>query len=450
MGNTVKFAVGAALAVGIAIPAGAQDTSGRLIEEIIVTAQKREERLQDVPISISVVSAETLDAFKLNEATDIQNLVPGVSLTNGAGPRSFGFFIRGIGTTSFSSESIEGSSAYVLDGVVMGQAGASLADLPDVERVEVLRGPQGTLFGKNASAGVISLTTVRPTAEWTARGSASWAKPDDERKVSGLLSGPISDSARFLVSARLNQRDGYVNNAFDGRKLNDRDDYGARAKLELTPTQNLSMLFIGDYWKRDAECCIWTMRRTERDAVGHPRAAADRGRHPLQRDQPDAEHRRAGLIGHQELRCFGTARLRVRWRLHADFDLRLASLGHDRRPGFGQQPEQSAQRELRRLPPAPVDAGGARRVADRRQSRLRRRPVLFRFARAVGVDAAVRYRAAAVLPAHGQQRRDDREHGAVRPGELSRHRPAHADCGRRDCCARRRPPTRSAATSCST
>ena len=262
MGNTVNFAVGAALAVGIAIPAGAQDTSGRLIEEIIVTAQKREERLQDVPISISVVSADTLEAFKLNEATDIQNLVPGVSLTNGAGPRSFGFFIRGIGTTSFSSESIEGSSAYVLDGVVMGQAGASLADLPDVERVEVLRGPQGTLFGKNASAGVISLTTVRPTAEWTARGSASWAKPDDERKVSGLLSGPISDSARFLVSARLNQRDGYINNVFDGRKLNDRDDYGARAKLELTPTQNLSMMFIGDYWKRDAECCIWSIRRT--------------------------------------------------------------------------------------------------------------------------------------------------------------------------------------------
>ena len=260
MGKTFNFAIGAALAASISVPAGAQDS--RLIEEIIVTAQKREERLQDVPISISVVSSETLDAYKLNEATDIQNLVPGVSLTNGAGPRSFGFFIRGIGTTSFSSESIEGSSAYVLDGVVMGQAGASLADLPDVERVEVLRGPQGTLFGKNASAGVISLTTVRPTAEWTARGSASWAKPDDERKVSGLVSGPITDTARFLVSARLNQRDGYINNIVDGRKLNDRDDYGARAKLELTPTDKLSVMFIGDYWKRDAECCIWTIRRT--------------------------------------------------------------------------------------------------------------------------------------------------------------------------------------------
>jgi iron complex outermembrane recepter protein len=262
MGNTQLFA-GLALAVGIAAPVSAQDVaSGRLIEEVIVTAQKREERLQDVPISISVVSADALEAFKLNETTDIQNLVPGVSLTNGAGPRSFGFFIRGIGTTSFSSESIEGSSAYVLDGVVMGQAGASLTDLPDVERVEVLRGPQGTLFGKNASAGVISLTTVRPSAEWTARGNASWAKPDDERKVSGLVSGPITDNARLLVSARLSQRDGYVDNVVDGRELNDRDEYGARAKLELTPTQNLTMMFIGDYWKRDAECCIWTLRRT--------------------------------------------------------------------------------------------------------------------------------------------------------------------------------------------
>jgi iron complex outermembrane recepter protein len=262
MGKSLGF-WGVVVAAGVAMPAGAQEAgSSRLIEEIIVTAQKREERLQDVPISISVVGAETLEAFKLNEATDIQNLVPGLSLTNGAGPRSFGFFIRGIGTTSFSSESIEGSSAYVVDGVVMGQAGASLTDLPDVERVEVLRGPQGTLFGKNASAGVVSLTTLRPTAEWTARGSASWAKPDDERKVSGLVSGPITDSARFLVSARLNQRDGYINNVFDGRKLNDRDDYGARAKLELTPTEKLSLMFIGDYWKRDAECCIWTLRRT--------------------------------------------------------------------------------------------------------------------------------------------------------------------------------------------
>ena len=237
-------------------PAG----SGVEIDEIVVTAQKREERLQDVPLSVGVVEAETLGALRLNEVTDLQNLVPGLSQTNAAGPRSFGFFVRGIGTTSFSSESIESSTAFVLDGVVLGQAGAALTDLPDVERVEVLRGPQGTLFGKNASAGVISLTTRRPSEQWQSRGSLSLAHPESELKASALVTGPISETARFLVSGRVNRRDGYVENRFDGRRLNDRDDYGARAKLELTPTENLSVLLIGDSWRRNADCCIWSLR----------------------------------------------------------------------------------------------------------------------------------------------------------------------------------------------
>ena len=167
----------AALSFGTAQAQQAPATNDVGLEEIIVTAQKRQERLQDVPISISVVSADTFAAFKLNETTDIQNLVPGVSLTNSAGPRNFGFFIRGIGTSSFASESIEGSTAYVLDGVVLGQAGASLTDLPDVERVEVLRGPQGTLFGKNASAGVINVTTRQPSDELEADASGAGPIP---------------------------------------------------------------------------------------------------------------------------------------------------------------------------------------------------------------------------------------------------------------------------------
>ena len=291
MGNTVKFAVGAALAVGIAIPAGAQDT-GRLIEEIIVTAQKREERLQDVPISISVVSAETLDAFKLNEATDIQNLVPGVSLTNGAGPRSFGFFIRGIGTTSFSSESIEGSSAYVLDGVVMGQAGASLADLPDVERVEVLRGPQGTLFGKNASAGVISLTTVRPTAEWTARGSAELGEA--RRRAQGQRLAERADQRQRALprvcasqpARRLRQQRFRRPQAQRSRRLRRAREARAHADAESVDAVHRRLL--------EARRRVLHLDHTSDrcGAVGDPRTAADRGRHPLQRDQPGAEHRR--------------------------------------------------------------------------------------------------------------------------------------------------------------
>ncbi len=245
--------------VGLAPSAWAQAQDSGKVAEVVVTAQKREEKLQEVPLSVAVVSAQTLQAFKLNQATDIQYLVPGLTLTNSAGPRNFGFFVRGIGTSSFSSESIEGSTAYVLDGVVLGQSGASLTDLPDVDRVEVLRGPQGTLFGKNASAGVISVTTRRPSNTFEADLSATWADPDNERRISGLVSGPIGDNARFLISARTNQRDGYVTNVFDGRKLNDENNWGVRGKLELDPTSALRVTVIGDYWKRQAHCCIWTL-----------------------------------------------------------------------------------------------------------------------------------------------------------------------------------------------
>ncbi|WP_332770488.1 TonB-dependent receptor [Phenylobacterium sp.] len=264
MHRSREWRAGLLATVAVMASAGAAfaQTAGDTVDEVVVTAQKREERLQDVPLSVAVVSSETLQAFNLNETTDIQHLVPGVTLISAAGPRNFGFFVRGIGTSSFSSESIEGSTAYVLDGVVLGQSGSALSDLPDVERVEVLRGPQGTLFGKNASAGVISVTTERPSAEFTARLSASWADPQDERRITGVVSGPLGDKARFLLSARANQRDGYVRNVFDGRKLNDREDGGVRAKLELTPVEKLDVTFIADYWKRDAKCCIWTLYKT--------------------------------------------------------------------------------------------------------------------------------------------------------------------------------------------
>lgn len=237
--------------------AGAQTASE--IGELVVTAQKREERLLDVPVSVAVVRAETLEAFGSNEAVDLAYRVPNLGVSNSAGPRSFGFFIRGIGTTSFASESIESSSAYVVDGVVMGQAGASLTDLPDVERIEVLRGPQGTLFGKNASAGVISVVTKAPSKEFEAAGKLSWAWPHDDRKAQAYVSGPISEDVGFLLSARLAKRDGFVKNLFDGRRLNDRNEYGVRGRLQVDPSDNFRLGIIGDWWRRNADCCIWTL-----------------------------------------------------------------------------------------------------------------------------------------------------------------------------------------------
>ncbi|MCM8729366.1 TonB-dependent receptor [Hephaestia sp. GCM10023244] len=253
--------------------APAQETSSSKADaagDIIVTAQRRSERLQDVPLSVAVVQGDTIDTLKFNESSDLQYLVPGVTAFSTAGPRNFGFFVRGIGTSSFSSEAIEASTAYVLDGVVLGQAGASVTDLPDVERIEVLRGPQGTLFGKNASAGVVNVITRSPSETLEVRGSASWGWPDNDRRFSLYVSGPINDVVRFSVSGRRNLRDGHITNVFDGRRLNGRDDYGFRGKIEMTPTSDVTITMIGDYYARNADCCLWTFRD-----VGSPPSATE-------------------------------------------------------------------------------------------------------------------------------------------------------------------------------
>jgi iron complex outermembrane receptor protein len=256
----IAGAATAALMMG-AGAAHAQTAAVSEVQELTVTAQKREERLQDVPISVAVVGGDTLQRLKLNESSDLQYLVPGLTLNSSSGPRSYGFFIRGIGTTTFSTETIESSTAYIVDGVVYGQAGATAMDLPDIERIEVLRGPQGTLFGKNASAGAINIVTKRPSDTLTGQASLSWAWPDDERKFTAYLSGPITDTLKFSLSGRMNKRDGIVDNVFDGRKLNDRNDWGVRGKLLWEPSDKLDVTVIADYYRRDANCCIWTLRR---------------------------------------------------------------------------------------------------------------------------------------------------------------------------------------------
>jgi iron complex outermembrane receptor protein len=259
-GQRAAWLASAAIVVGAGQAAWAADAPSASVAEVTVTAQKREERLQDVPVSVAVVSSQTLSAQKFSNATDLQYLVPGLQVSNSAGPRSFGFYIRGIGTNSFSSESIEGSVAYVLDGVVLGQAGASLSDLPDIDHIEVLRGPQGTLFGKNASAGVINIVTKNPSKLLTGGGSISYAHPDNEVKGNAWISGPITEDLGFLVSVRGARRDGIVENLYDGRRLNDENNWGLRGKLRWQPSDRLTFTATADYWERKADCCIWTLR----------------------------------------------------------------------------------------------------------------------------------------------------------------------------------------------
>ena len=236
-------------------PTHADDVS----DDIIVTAQKRTESAQDVPISLTVISAAALERSNYNEFNDIQRFSPGLVITDSSNSRATGVTIRGIGTSTFS-DAIEQSVGIVIDGVVIGRVPGAISDLVDVERVEVLRGPQGTLFGKNASAGVISIVTRQPTNTFEALGSISYATLD-EIKLFGAVSGPIvADKVLARISGYRNTRDGLITNVRTGQDLNNRNEYGFRGKLLLKPVETLDITLAGDYSRRDQRCCTWTTR----------------------------------------------------------------------------------------------------------------------------------------------------------------------------------------------
>jgi iron complex outermembrane recepter protein len=247
--------------VAFAAPAFAQSEPAELEgTEIVVTAQKREQSLQDVPISVNVLSGDALEANRISSVEELQQLSPSLSFTNSANSRGQGLSVRGIGTLNFS-DGVEPSVSTVIDGVVIGRQAQSVFDLIDIERVEVLRGPQGTLFGKNASAGVISIVTQRPSlTETEIAGSVSYAELD-EIKVRASASAPIiADKLAARLTGYRIKRDGPIRNIFTGRDVNNQDQWGLRGKLLFAPSDDFDLLIIGDYAKIDRDCCIWTAR----------------------------------------------------------------------------------------------------------------------------------------------------------------------------------------------
>lgn len=229
---------------------------------VIVTAQKREQALQDVPAAVAVVSGEALEARNIQEISQLQTAAPGLTFIGLNSPRGSGLSIRGISTTSFS-EGVEGSVGIVVDGVPIGRQGAGFTDFSDLERIEVLRGPQGTLFGKNASAGVVHFVTRAPTRTFEAGGSVS-AGSQGTQRASGYVSGPLSvnmgDRLRGRLSAYIDRRDGDIEDVAQGRLYNGRDEAGVRGKLAFDVSADTTVLLTADYTDRDAACCQWTTR----------------------------------------------------------------------------------------------------------------------------------------------------------------------------------------------
>ena len=266
--TTVSAAVVGACAFGFAGAASAQDAgqgSPQTIDDIIVTAQKREQNLQDVPIVVTSLSAETLQDAGVRDIKDLQILTPGMTVTSTSSEASTTARIRGVGTVG-DNPGLESSVGVVIDGVYRSRNSVGFGDLGEMSRIEVLKGPQGTLFGKNTSAGVINIITEAPsfTPEFNAELNVG---NYGAMGASGSVTGPISDTLAFRLYAGRRVRDGFMTiDTGDGPRAevdDNNQDFGTvRGQLLWLPSDNVSFRLIGDFSRRDEYCCIGTQIRT--------------------------------------------------------------------------------------------------------------------------------------------------------------------------------------------
>ncbi|HWT52660.1 MAG TPA: TonB-dependent receptor [Caulobacter sp.] len=246
-----------ALALAIASPAFAQQkapaSDNTALEEIVVTATKREQTLQDVPISVAVTGQQTIERAQVKDLIDLQSVVPSLKVSQFNATGQTNFVIRGFGNGN-GNDGIESSVGVFIDGVYRSRSAAALDDLPEVERIEVLRGPQSTLFGKNVSAGAISIVTKKPQFETGGKLEASVGNYN-LRQIKGTFTGPLSDTLAVRLSGSLNKRDGFFTNLTTGNDVNDRDRWSVRGDVLWEPTDKTSVRIIADYNKINETCC---------------------------------------------------------------------------------------------------------------------------------------------------------------------------------------------------
>lgn len=240
-------------AIEVCTSARAEDVAANAdasIEEVTVTARRREEAAQDVPIPVSVVSGQLITdvgAFNVNR---IKELVPTVQLYS-SNPRNTALNIRGLGTTfGLTNDGIEGGVGFYVDGVYYARPAAQALDFIDVERLEVLRGPQGTLFGKNTTAGAIVVTTRKPTFTPDASLEIGYGN-EDFIQAKGSFSGPLGEKLAGRISFSSTQRDGNIYDVRTNEWLNTLDNQGIRAQLLFTPSDKIDVTASIDYTHQD-------------------------------------------------------------------------------------------------------------------------------------------------------------------------------------------------------
>lgn len=249
-----KLAIAAAVSAVVAPTTGIAQEGETVFEEIVVTATKRAATLQDIPIAVSVTSAETIEQAQILDISDLQSVVPTLRVSQLQSSTNTNFSIRGFGNGA-NNAGIEPSVGVFIDGVYRSRSAGAISDLPNLERVEVLSGPQSTLFGKNASAGVISVVTKKPSGESGGRVSATVGNYS-QLVLKGYYEGAFSDTAAFSIAASNNERDGYATNLVTGQDMNNRDRQSVRGQLLLNPSDTTEIRFIADFDTIDERCCF--------------------------------------------------------------------------------------------------------------------------------------------------------------------------------------------------
>jgi outer membrane receptor protein involved in Fe transport len=246
-GSCLKILIAMSLPAWLAPPLFAQTDEGK-IEEILVTAQKRPEDIQDVPISITTFNGEFMEDSNLHTLQDLSLFTPNLTLSHSSQVANNRIIMRGVG--SVGDAAIEPSVAVFIDGVYYPRAGSVVGSLTDLEMVEVLRGPQGTLFGRNASMGMLNIRTAMPTEEMEGNLRVSYGD-FDQMRVSGAISGGLLENTSGRLSFSYSDRDGYGENTFTtGQSADDVGewrDLSLRGKLFITPTENLDITLTADY-----------------------------------------------------------------------------------------------------------------------------------------------------------------------------------------------------------
>jgi iron complex outermembrane recepter protein len=229
------------------------DGHGRL-EDVVVTARRRAENAQDVPIPITALTGNSLEESGQYRLEDLNERLPSLN-AQFANPRQTSIAVRGLGNNP-ANDGLESSVGVYLDDVYLGRPGMANQDLVDLDQVSLLRGPQGTLFGKNTTAGVLNLTTRSPSFKPDGVLETSFGNYD-YYQVRGTLSGPIhDDTLAGRISYAKTSRDGYIDDVTDGRRLNGVDRDGLRGQLLFKPNDTLSIRVIGDYEKENSDCCV--------------------------------------------------------------------------------------------------------------------------------------------------------------------------------------------------